>query len=646
MTASLDGLTLQALRTKGFNPSAFTNEDTSKYYQSDLVLDGRFIKAWLEYKVSQEQQHLSPSPHDIFTHLEDSYEPEPDRKLKTYKEVLNNTLKSRVNKYNQNVSTYDCGIMSESWIDLPAWLITLFSLYKNKKAAAAQQAFTDDFQYFPLSASKTWYQGFSGAALEDELQENSGTIIYSDIFRKALGSQALELCDLFYAGAHKSMSQYSLWPRPLSGEVIKTWQGLRPSSYIPGTTGNLLTEVPGSLLPPVSARNPVNPVKSPDNYYLTSTTTVQLGQLISSLAAGTYTLSFYARYDYDVRVGDYSQETTWRTAVSFNSNGVTKSYPLYDCWKRYYMTFTLPANATLSNYSFTINTTANNVKVAGILLEKAAAPSPYIPSWHKVNAELQNFKTISPLLYQLPVTQAYTSGSSYFQDVKTSGTIIYSQYIEDHGQANAKHLSSLGFANTVFITWGFDENGHPVLKSGNTTASDSSKTLTGHEDSWMLNILTFNKTSATWTVYVKSNPKEAFSTLTITGLDLPASTCYVSALVSPNSSSSESAVSFNLALGSELRQGTETGTSASDPYNSWFSSAETEVGLPDGSVFQDLAYCTWQLSSDEILKLVNTMFYLKLQDTGNQTSELALIGSPINQSGYGRDYVYLKNTPV
>lgn len=114
-------------------------------------------------------------------------------------------------------------------------------------------------------------------------------------------------------------------------------------------------------------------------------------------------------------------------------------------------------------------------------------------------------------------------------------------------------------------------------------------------------------------------------------------TCSSSAYSTPNNSASEYTVRYNLALGSILHRG-DDGDQTEDPYYSFFSDSETEIEVPDNSIYEDLTYCNWVLSNADLQELVLQSLQVKMQnDNGSQ--ELSIISGPINQSNYGRAYI-------
>lgn len=629
LTSSLNGLTVQTLRTTGFNLSDFAGK---KYYPIALLFDGSFMAKWFEYKL----EHPDAEWTEVFAALESSYKPDGVRPLSAFKEDLTPVDQESLAKFIGNTSAY-FGVMAPAWVDSPAWLLSLISIYKKNH--------TDkNFWYFPLQASKFWYKGFVGtnlAAHAAQLSENTPTQLYATLFRKA-DLDLPELLDLLHKDDSEKVpfTQYSQWPAPISGEVARTYQGVRTSNYIPGATKNLIVNPPEGMQP-----LRINPVKATDNYLIpagNNSMVFRVNQMLPSgytPEPGIYTFSFYAKYDGEV-IGQPSNR--FPQAVAFNWNGTIKTYPLYNSWKRYYISGPL-IDSALSNYYVSISASGlfPPVRIAGLLLEKSPYPSTYNPVWHTIGSTYTGPKQFMPVLYQLPLV-SNASATDYHATLKfTEGTIIYKKYIEDHGFS--EHWDSLGFSDSSYLNWGFNSSGHPELNISLTGISPviaDNISLAGHEDNWTLNILRFKADKAQWTVYAVPDVSQPLIDLSLTtGSILPATpqTCSTSAYITPNNPASEYAVRYNLALGSRLHKGDDP-TDLTDPYNQFFSDQETEIEPPDNSGYEDLVYCNWLLTDDEVKQLVINTLFLKVQED-DHNQELSIISGSINQSDFGRAYI-------
>ena len=641
LAASTNGLSVYSLKTRGFIVSEV--KDKQFYYNVNEFLTPEAFTAWLD--LVQDQPGITAE--EVLTVLQ-------QRGLIGPGVPLSQEAQTELGWYSEGSAAIENrGYNAEmpSWIESAVYLRKLNALCQ----ANSWGNNTINYWYFPLSSSTSWYKGVSGQDLQLEL---TPTAAYSEIY----SHKTAELADLIIDQAISPFEVSSNWPMPLRPKVLKTWQGLRPSH---NKVTNLVSRLQGhwdngnTITLPMTASPESNPAQADYTGLLAYSAAnqsfnISIAELLpegTTLEVGkSYTISLYARYK--------EKALTGAKVTFFLSDQVKLEYPLQDAWKRYYTTFawTSEYQEATARISFTSETATTEVKLTGIQLEQTDFPSPYIPDSYKTSQEEQDSNLwLYPLLYQLPIPRVGSvSVADNAQLSYKAGTLIYRKYIEDNpspGLNPGDHFDSLGLSDAAYVVWGIDhQTGLPVIKTTGSTDS-SANTTQGSFNSgitwvqwpscWLTYIVTFDFTSASNNIiwYVYKGPETCLCKVTAsidcTDWTYPL-TCHTQAN-RYHTGQSKSVLRFNVALGSELKQGIipvpqTSDPDPADPYDRLFRTNETEIGLPDGSIFQDLTYTNKVLTEQEIASLMLDVMYLKEHSNPADPYELGLVGSPLKQS--------------
>lgn len=551
------------------------------------------------------------------------------------------------------------GIKVPGLSDLPLFLKTLSQMLSlNDKA---------NTYYYPLAPGKFWYLGAQGVSftgdnasyqlIQNRSSNNVLTVVKLSEGEDGSGPLPLE--------ADQS------WPKPLSNEFLQTFPGLR--SYANNARNLIDPEKLGAWATPgwsaLNGQSPLykNIMGSTDTLFLSSpeNKTLYINNLSINLASNrTYTLSFYAKvlgstsvlanFRPDTPYDDPANLTSRSRLVSVSAGNLYnpvcyieatgQKEALFYSWKRYYFTFEKTSeNSAILKF----NVPGQIVETCGWLLEEANHPSPYdfrfLDCRSSYNSETQRSKDpgqscLYPLLYLLPTP------TSSLTPIHQAGTLIYRQYMEDKTFTD-DHLCSLGVTDGKYVTWGLKGNKAGIWYGDTEIVAETipMQGLLPQREHWLTNIITFslrnNKLFLTWDIYGRNPAQALVSIETEDGIDIGQSSfghCSMSSQHTESSVLKWSFVHFNLALGCELKSGSEPVDP--DPFNQYFSSAETGFYNFSGDVFSDLMFCPVVLTSDQILKLTSETLVLKdqmyLTDAGNINSAetvMTLITSPIEQ---------------
>lgn len=648
MQASSEGLDFFTLRTAGFDPARLSGD---RFYPLSLFFTAEVLSRWVELRA----ENPTWTGDQVFAALEAEGVISDDDKVSLTADDL-----KTLNRFSKaQGSQVPNGVMADAYIESPIYIKVLSEMMNPDNG--------DYFWYFPLVDTKYWYRGIDSATVDFTDSEN---LTFNNLISKASSSN-LTLHSLLDAREQPiPFASFGLWPRPVSSKILKSWQGFRPST---NQTENLITGIKIGLSDTdqtdvvFDTVYDANPVGAPDTFtaeievvnstyskpriYLKSLTSHEL------VPGQTYTLSFYAKLV-------SSSTDTFRREVSDINRGVlfhagpqTLVSPLYDTWKRHYVSFTYQTNLSL----YLELSSSVNVRMAGFLLEESEWPSAYdvrFCNWRESDPESRE-KLIYPLLFQLPISSVTVPDPKNQPISKPVGTFIYRKYIEDF-QFTGKHFDSLGFTDAKYLSWGFDGQSAVLQTLGDTVEQtptvlaslDVSGKLSEIRDTWLTCILGFDFTVGSnnirWTVY-GSDPLNPIIDLTgsVSWESGLLNTCAVSSLVRYKDPTSETFARFNLALGSQLSQGVESAEASTDPYDRLFSEAETHIGDPDGSIYQAFTYVSRLLTAEERQRLMLQQFYLKwhqasLAEDGITDAGLALIGNGLRQSGYSSTVIQEK----